>query len=305
MSPTPDYHMSIIVYNSAGEVVRLVTRTGAYDIINDFTVENTTFSPDDGGTAIITVGGYVYEWDGMNNQGAPVQNGVYYIKVEIKDEYGYSHIVVKDVTVLTNNIIAELRIYNSAGEIIKVIPVNGLAEAGSNELKINPESPQAFSPGDPENRYAYITYNGNTYQWDGTNELGRIVNNGLYTIKMVVKDEKAYMSVAEAQIMVLHNGYEVVNNVKIIPNPFNPLAGNMIKIRYNAMATAKVTVKIYNIAGELVKQLAGGNGDAEIIWYMDESRGRVSAGVYVLVIYAETQEGMYGRVIEKLTVIYR
>jgi flagellar hook assembly protein FlgD len=284
-----------------------VARTGAYSSIKDFTIDKTVFSPDDGSLAVINVDGYTFAWDGKNNQGAVVQNGLYYVKVETTDRFGYTHMQVKEVTVLTNGLTAELRIFNSAGEIVKIIPVEGLTDFGSKVLTVNPAPPEVFSPGQNTGlegsvNYAELTYMGTTVQWDGTNENGTIVNNGVYVIQLVGIDGNGSKTVAQTDLTVMHSGYEVVNNVKIVPNPVNPLQTGSLVIRYDMMSNAKVTIKVYNVAGELVKTLEDYNAAGEVRW---ELNNKVSTGIYILVIYARTDTGMTKTIIEKLAVTYK
>jgi hypothetical protein len=296
--------MSIKVYNSAGEMVKLVALTGAYSLISDFTIDKTVFSPDDGGQAIIDVDGYLYAWDGMNNQGAAVENGLYYVKVETTDEMGFTHMQIKEVTVLTNGLTSEIRIFNSSGEIVKVIPFDSLTSYGSKDLVINPSQPKVFSPGENTGtggamNSAEITYMGQTVTWDGTNENGTIVNNGVYLVQLVGIDGTGSKTVAQTDITVLHNGYEVVNNVKIVPNPVNPTQTGEVIIRYDAMSGADVTVKVYNVAGELIHTMRDYASAGEVRWALTN---KVSAGIYVLVIYARTDSGMTKTLIEKLAI---
>jgi hypothetical protein len=298
--------MSIKIYNSAGEQVKQVALTGAYSLIVNFTIDNPVFSPDDGSQAIIHVDGYVYAWDGVNSQGISVQNGVYYVKVETTDAMGYTHMQIKEVTVLTNGLTTELRIFNSGGEIVKVIPVKGLTDYGSKVLTVNPSPPSAFSPGEITGTagdldYAQISYMGVTVTWDGTNENGTIVGNGIYVMQLMGIDANGSKTVAQADITILHNGYEVFNNVKILPNPVNPLLTGTVVIKYDMMSNAKVTIKVYNVAGELVKILQDYTAAGEVKWVLKE---KVSTGIYILVIYARTDTGMTKTMIEKMAVTY-
>jgi flagellar hook assembly protein FlgD len=299
--------MSIIVYNEAGEIVKVVATTGAYGVIEDFTVENSVFSPDDGGKALINVGGTIFEWDGKNNQGATVQNGVYYIKVETKDNFGATHMAIRSVTVLTNGLTAELRVFNSAGEIVKVLPVNGITDFGSNDITV---SPGVFSPGDPSGpggtlSTADITYMGTTIKWDGTNENGTIVGNGAYTIQLVGIDSNGAKTIASTDITVLHSGFNVISNVKIIPNPVDASKSGVVTIKYDVMKNTDVQIKIYNIAAELVRKLRDNTGAGQIQMDIDGGGAdRLASGIYVMVIYARTDTGMTKTMIVKLSIVH-
>jgi flagellar hook assembly protein FlgD len=296
--------MTIAVYNSAGEIVRQLITTGAYSIPDTFTLDKTTFSPDDGGKLHISVDQTSATWDGTNQQNVAVGNGTYYIKVSIVDTYGFSHTIVKEVTLLTNDISAKLEIYNSAGEVVKRIDIEGLTTTGSTKLDVTPSGNQAFSPGDGDssNSNAVFTYMGKNITWDGTNDGGMIVGNGVYRAVVVRTDANGYTTVAEAYITVLHNAFEVIANVKIIPNPINVNKTGILTIKYDAMSGAKITVKIYDLAGELVRELHDYDNASMVTWDVRDDT-HTAHGLYVAVIYGETKNGMSKAVIAKFTII--
>ncbi len=82
-----------------------------------------------------------------------------------------------------------------------------------------------------------------------------------------VKDEKNFQNE-----FVLFNNY---------PNPFNPST----KISFNIPVNSHVTLKIYNVKGELVKTLADNDytpGTYEALWNGRNDNGvQVSAGIYL------------------------
>ncbi|HRU38824.1 MAG TPA: T9SS type A sorting domain-containing protein, partial [Candidatus Goldiibacteriota bacterium] len=92
------------------------------------------------------------------------------------------------------------------------------------------------------------------------------------------------------------------SGIKVIPNPVNPLVENIITIRYNLMPGAKVTVKAYNIAGELVKGMEDYAGIGQVKWQLD---AKVAPGIYILVINAGTDSGMRKTMVEKLAIFYK
>jgi len=291
------YTLKITVYGESGEKVRDIINTSTLDIAKDFEVDVPTFNPDDGGKVTIKVSGNFYEWDGKNNQGTKVGNGVYYIKVETTDIYGFTHMVVKDVTVLANNSKLQMRIFNSAGEIVKTLPVTVTAPYGTTEIKVIPESPKPFVPGDDP--YAEIIYNGETIKWDGTNNFGRIVDSGAYVLQIVNIDENGYRVIAQANITVLHDGYQVISDIKIVPNPMDMKKTSVVSFKYTVTAGTKVTVRLYNINGEIVKTLSDPTGTGEIKWDISAERTPYATGLYVCVIEAQATNGITKREIDK------
>jgi len=100
-------------------------------------------------------------------------------------------------------------------------------------------------------------------------------------------------------------------DIKIYPNPFKPNDGNSNTgieydgsvgsgIYFNVYDTEIVTIKIYNVAGELVKTLVDNNGDNAIQWDARNSDGRkCGSGVYIAVI----NNGTIGRIVKKFIII--
>ena len=139
--------------------------------------------------------------------------------------------------------------------------------------------------------------------WDGTNENGTIVNNGVYYIQLLVIDENGYKTVAQTQITVMHAGYDVIGNVRIEPNPFRYKTNNVLTIKYKINNNTKVSIKVYNIAGELVKTLHDYNNAGEIKWEIKDSGNKIASGIYIMVIYAKTDKGQTETVILKFAII--
>ena len=212
-----------------------------------------------------------------------------------------------------------MQILNSAGEIVKILPITELNGAtGSTSVTTNPDSSQVFVPGgytgagnggntgetNAVNGMMEIYYMGQVILWDGTNEQGVLINNGLYTIQVVNVDENGYRTVAQTQVTVLNVEQEVITNVKIMPNPLDLSLGMQeLIIRYNVMNNTNITVKIYNLAGELVKTLRSYNGVSEIRWNIARNETHITAGIYVAVIYAKNDNGRYKSVIVKLSIL--
>jgi len=72
-----------------------------------------------------------------------------------------------------------------------------------------------------------------------------------------------------------------LSNVIVYPNPFKPYLGHT-EIYFKGL-TEKTTIKIYNIAGELVREIE--NVDGETTWDARNNSGnKVASGVYIYII---------------------
>jgi len=91
------------------------------------------------------------------------------------------------------------------------------------------------------------------------------------------------------------------NNVYFYPNPFNPEINTGL-IRYSLSKPGKITIKIYNIAGELVKTLIENEPEKNQIelstpWDGRDDQGDiVSNGVYFYVIESSSGEKAVGKI---------
>jgi membrane-bound inhibitor of C-type lysozyme len=80
---------------------------------------------------------------------------------------------------------------------------------------------------------------------------------------------------------VVSNCLPIIFNLDAYPNPFNPST----TIRYALPTASHVTLKVFNLRGELVKILVDGNRAAnryQVVWNgANESGAKVAAGIYL------------------------
>jgi photosystem II stability/assembly factor-like uncharacterized protein len=102
--------------------------------------------------------------------------------------------------------------------------------------------------------------------------------------------------------MVLPEIYALEQNY---PNPFNPTT----TIRYALPATSRVTLKIYNVLGQLVTQLRDevqSAGTYNVVWDGSNSAGmKVSSGVYLYHLEAAPSDGSQPFVISKKMIMLK
>ena len=131
------YVITLSVYNEAGEKVKIIASTTANAPVTslEFFIEgqSTTTSVISYGSGLDIylrgveteqtegTGGTIFTWKAINDQSQLIDQGVYYIKVEYKDPYGYTGTYIKDITVVRLEEYVELNIYNNAGELVRTI----------------------------------------------------------------------------------------------------------------------------------------------------------------------------------------
>jgi hypothetical protein len=87
---------------------------------------------------VLNTGGSSVFWGGLNDSAMLVKGGVYTIKAEITDNFGQVTSLIKVVQVVPGGAQQLLRIFNSAGETVREIPL--AAVPGANRMNLPAES---------------------------------------------------------------------------------------------------------------------------------------------------------------------
>ena len=316
--------MQIAVYNEAGEQVKIITETTITNMLTNVVLTQSgtgvnAFNPVQGPLTITIPGVSApdskgnsvidpqFNWSGTNDNGQTVANGTYYIRVTVTDANGQSSTISKSVTVLSSEQYVQVNIYNSAGELVQRMQDNinvtfNAQLAVDNTLLYGNGGqttyPINFGP-DPTD----------VFNWDGTNSSGRMVDNGVYTVQMIVKNADGYTYIQTKQVTVLNNGFnEMLGEVKIIPNPcvVNDAPGAGVNITWSNVWQGFVKVKIYNVAAELVRSYEADPSQQKITWDLHTPGGQtVSNGMYICVIEATNTTGGREVKFEKIGVIMK
>jgi len=74
-----------------------------------------------------------------------------------------------------------------------------------------------------------------------------------------------------------------LSNIRVYPNPFKPHKGHL-EISFDHL-TARATIKIYDIAGELVRTIEETDGDGLATWDARNEKGKeIASGVYIYLV---------------------
>ena len=132
--------------------------------------------------------------------------------------------------------------------------------------------------------YSYDLINAFDYDNDGKLELAidrRNINTNLSEVQVYSTNGNA-TSISE-NIKNIPGIYQLKQNY---PNPFNPST----TIRYSLTSPEKVYIKIYNVSGQLLKEISKEHnqaGEFEVIWDgTNKHREKVSSGTYFYQIQA-------------------
>ncbi len=136
---------------------------------------------------------------------------------------------------------------------------------------------------DTSTLYYYWTIN-NQNQQTYTNQITKtFLYEGEYVVNCRVSDGYSYVNHSWNVHIALNSEINPITTTELLPNspnPFNPET----KISYQLKEKSRVEINIYNIKGQIVKQLVNEEkekGKYSIIWNgEDQYRNKVSSGVY-------------------------
>ena len=228
-------------------------------------------------------------WLGVDGQGNALANGGYLIQLESVDSLGVVTAVIKSVTILKSGAQMTVRVYNEAGELIweelttdGVVPEMGRVSLSSELLDPGPNAAASAA----EVRILL----GDTHEvvWTGRDLNGSIVANGEYIIEVRVLAEGEEIVVTRT-VTVLHGELTVLTGINAWPNPV--IGEDSMRISTRGGDTIALRVKIYNLAGELLRTLNAPGDSVE--WDLHAgARTQVADGVYIALVEALDASGV-------------
>ncbi len=322
-TPTPmffPYLLVIEAYNEAGEKVRVITQTSINNPVTVMEISSEIFNPSDGNLVISFPGIWTpeqmgpgierisFEWDGLNENGQKIGQGVYYIKMSVTDPYGHIETIIKEVTVMRTDEYLRLNIYNTAGELVARIEKT---EEVSDLLDINLIRDIIYL--NQGQKFNFNLGGTNFISWDGKTGQGKIIENGIYEIQVEIRTSKGVEKIASKTVTIfVIDGEKVLIDPedsrmfpKVYPNPvvLETEEGEQIIEWYKA-CPGEIKIRIYNIAGELVNEIKGGLNSKYVKWDLKTKNGSsVSSGIYIIVLQAKKATGEKETKIIKSSVI--
>lgn len=304
------YTVHIGVYNEAGELVKQIWVQRLSEEITNFSIfESPTITSLHGQIYIEYQGTQIATWDGTNNNGDPVTNGAYYLKVDNIDPFGVDTSVSQMVTVSRSLAKVQVYIYNEAGEIVRTLltyvddPSN--VSFSNVTLSASVISPTlSGTPTSGTNNLVHITTDsGMNLVWDGKNNDGTIVANGHYELEIHWQDGNGNDVVITRGILV-QVGSQSFTDGKVTAQP-NVLTRGATKTTFVMNSSSPFTLKvwIYDVAGEL---LAGKvtRGELNSNSVTVDMSG-VASGIYMGVVeLTDASGGNAGRQVCKVLVIH-
>lgn len=218
-------------------------------------------------------------WDGSNDGGQAVANGIYYFKVEWVDSFGGVQTLSLAVQVQAATGARRLQIFNSAGELVAQTGLAG--SASSLELGAATLVAGTRPDGGPVQTLA-VTLGGGAgseiWTWNGRNLAGAAVDPGVYSVVLSCDEaggsrtlQVASLTVIKAPELALPGGA-----VLAAPNPVPP--GALLRLRFSPVPGCVADGSLYNLAGERVDHAAVDGADGGLVF----RRGDLASGAYLV-----------------------
>ena len=284
----PTYSLNL--YNQAGELVKVVASgIPVQGQLSDFTITDPTFSPQAGQQAVILVNGVTYQWNGTNAGGQVVTSGAYYLQLASTDNTGNQTVYTHTVTVLDSGKQFSLKIYNSAGELVRTLFLGTYSGAAPDQLTVD-HKVAAFGPGGGEFNF---NLGPASKLWNGLNDAGQAVQAGDYTVQLVTENQGSSSIVDNITITVLKANASVLAGAKIGPDPVGPSDQLVTVLLPNLPSGCTVIGRLYNVSGELIITVSNHLQAGQLTFNLGTHR--VSAGVYILSLSATSTWGQAER----------
>jgi hypothetical protein len=211
------------------------------------------------------------------------------------NEFGHILVRTKEVTVISDGRFYEVKVFNSAGELVRTLP----APLGSSQ-----NAPSRIVPSERT-----ITVNNQSgavqplaidlgsgwVAWDGRNGQGQAVASGSYTLQLVETSGSAPKTLGASTVTVLNtsNGTATLSALAVIPNPVEAGRNIRLEIRFQSVPGTRAIGRIYNVAGELVVTLVNDSDPNKFI--LDLGDRKLASGVYLVAVWATAPWGEMDR----------
>jgi hypothetical protein len=268
--PIP-YYLQMAVYNSAGERVKVIFEGGvsgspvgsrlAPSLLSTWDAQLDIVFPD----GVTTQDGtHSFSWDGNNQQGQGVSNGMYWIKFDVYEPNSHLTTWTLGAQVVRPMRTSALGVYNTAGERIARLDLPAGADASTFRLEA-PSGTRALIHVDTSSGPQVLV-------WDGMGGQGSPAAAGSYLIRA----ETDGLSRGEPFVLLkapLSNGSLVA-----APNPLGRGQGAWL-ITFEPRPGAQANAWVFNVAGERVRAVRG-PADGRL-WLPAEG---LAGGYYLLVL---------------------
>jgi hypothetical protein len=240
-TPGPSGYVSLAVYNSAGELVKvLAERLGIYASVTG--LQNAASFAVGGGASlpiVLTGAAVQLAWDGTNAGGQLVSGGVYLLTATWTDPYGKVTALSSSVSLVPADDRLELAVFNAAGELVRHV-----WQPWAEGLSCFSLASRVLVPGGS----LQVQWPGGAWAWDGLNDLGAPVASGAYLLQLLRWQAGSSALACVAGITVLQAPVApLLASVTAAPDPA-PLGGRL-GLRWKPWAQGRLALGLYSIDG--------------------------------------------------------
>jgi hypothetical protein len=298
-----DVQVTVGIYNDAGELVLVCSQANLSRAIDALEMTGEGYLSEVGQSVTFTWGGgrVLGSWDGLGQNGQPVANGTYFVKVDSVDAYGTTSSVTKSIAVSRRVVRVSVKVYNEVGEVVRRLYTE--KPASDSDVRDVTLSTTVIHPGGDgkdglETKVGIVLSNGLAMEWDGRGENGQNVQDGTYYLQVNVEN--------------LEEGTrEITKCVSVLgSSPRTGLTGvwpNLV--RRPAMTTTvhaaslgsgqSIRAKLYTLAGMLAGHLQGEEGRNDLRWDLSAYEN----GYYLVVIETREQGRLVDRTLKRLILL--
>ena len=232
-----------------------------------------------------------FHWDGTGSNGRLARNGEYKVVVSSGSKEATAAVIVNDKPIfdrykvepqsfspdgdgigdtakltfsLSENSLIKVEVHNSEDVLVRTLADNALVSAG--QL--------------------------NEYVWDGKNNSGQIAGQGSYRFKV----SATAVTGSEAAPLVMSVFLSSIPDVKVSKDTFNPHASETTDILYTLAYDAKLSIKIRNAQGNVIRELISGQarsvGDHSETWDGKDGSANILADGYYYFTIEDSVTGL-------------
>ena len=292
------YLVHLAVYNSVGELIKTIFIRTFSQPMNTIQLEQTQEITSLNGVVYVVVNGQaIASWNGSDQNGNPVGNGQYYIKLDSQGPDGVITSVSQPVVVNRVLTRVEIDVFNEAGEVVRhlysyVDDPNG-AQMTDIQLSSNILDPGNTSgQGAPGSVNVDVVTNqagdGLTLTWDGRTDTGSTVSNGQYMLEVHWADGSGD-TVITRDVVVLGSGSSPAGG-RVYAYPQILTGGDTTTVFKINTPSLTLIVTMYDLAGERIEApFSGPPGSSAAPW---NSAG-VASGLYFAVVKIVDGNGLF------------
>jgi len=196
--------------------------------------------------------------------------------------------VSETVTVSRSIAKVTVNVYNEAGEIVRHLYAwaddpgnNSLTDVSLSTVLLNP------SASNGTNELTITSASGLTVIWDGKSDNGAIVTNGHYQIEIHYSDGKGSDQTISKGVVVETTNNPISQGVLTAgPNVLRN-GETVTTIRVNLSTPCTLVVRLYDVAGELLRTVEGPAGSNQVTLNV---KG-LSSGLYFLIVDLRNPNG--------------